>query len=252
MTGDFEKPLVIGKNEKPRCFKHVNIHDLPVTWKWNRKAWMTGEIFKDWIKSFHNKMKSQKRNVFLFLHNATSHPENLNLNNVKIKFLQKNTTSVLQPLDHGILQNMKYDKQDHQGKTHYRKRLIRSVLARIDDGENVSADEISKSVNALQAVRFRKAGFIEGGRPYERASREKIYVQEDMTVQGFLNIDIELPVHEELESDLEDNLIKNMQEKQQNEQIDTSAESEEEKESESVMTYKEALVCIDQLRLFSF
>ena len=47
------------------------------------------------------------------------------------------------------------------------KRLIRSVLARIDDGENVSADEISKSVNVLvsadeisksvnvlQAVRF--------------------------------------------------------------------------------------------------
>jgi hypothetical protein len=215
--------------------------------------------------------------VIIFLDNATSHPENLNLSNVKIQFLPKNTTSVLQPLDQGILQKI---------KTHYRKRLIRSVLGRIDDGENVSADEIAKSVNVLQALRFiclavkdikvepvtncfRKAGFIVGVESSENefedddipllelaefmmASREKIHVQEDMGVQEFLNIDIEIPVHEELETDWEENLIKHMQEKQDNEQTDTSAESEEEKESESqsVMTHKEALVCIDQLRLF--
>ena len=37
-TGEKLKPLVIGKAEKPQCFKGLNVGDLPVTWKANRKA----------------------------------------------------------------------------------------------------------------------------------------------------------------------------------------------------------------------
>lgn len=41
MLGDFEKSLVIGKSQKPRCFKNIDVKKLGVTWKAKRKAWMT-------------------------------------------------------------------------------------------------------------------------------------------------------------------------------------------------------------------
>ncbi|XP_060855630.1 tigger transposable element-derived protein 4-like [Metopolophium dirhodum] len=49
MAGEIRKPLVIGKSMKPRCFKNMNIALLPVTWKSNKKAWMTAEIMEQWL-----------------------------------------------------------------------------------------------------------------------------------------------------------------------------------------------------------
>jgi hypothetical protein len=37
MTGEIEKPLVIGRVAKPRCFKNIDINKLPVDWKSNKK-----------------------------------------------------------------------------------------------------------------------------------------------------------------------------------------------------------------------
>ena len=44
-TGEKLKPLVIGKSRKPHCFRNVNVQTLPVTWRYNKKAWMTGDFF---------------------------------------------------------------------------------------------------------------------------------------------------------------------------------------------------------------
>jgi hypothetical protein len=33
MTGEIEKPVVIGKAEKPQCFKNTDIKELPIVWK---------------------------------------------------------------------------------------------------------------------------------------------------------------------------------------------------------------------------
>lgn len=42
--GTFERPMVIGKANNPRCFKSIDKQSLPVTWKFNRKAWMTASV----------------------------------------------------------------------------------------------------------------------------------------------------------------------------------------------------------------
>ncbi|XP_025191174.1 tigger transposable element-derived protein 6-like [Melanaphis sacchari] len=71
---EIRKPLVIGKSLKPHCFKNMNIALLPVTWKFNKKAWMTAEIMEQWLQYFNADMRSQNRNILLFLDNATCHP----------------------------------------------------------------------------------------------------------------------------------------------------------------------------------
>ncbi|GBN19123.1 hypothetical protein AVEN_55932-1 [Araneus ventricosus] len=47
MLGDFETPVLIGNAEKPRCFKNIDVRKLSVSWKSNKKAWMSTEIMSD-------------------------------------------------------------------------------------------------------------------------------------------------------------------------------------------------------------
>ena len=95
MEGQFDKPYVIGKSAVPRCFRNLNVKHLPVTWKFNKKAWMTSKLFEEWIKDFNRRMRHAGRHVLLLLDNAPSHPHDLTLSNVKTVFLPANTTSKL-------------------------------------------------------------------------------------------------------------------------------------------------------------
>ncbi|MCP6768959.1 hypothetical protein NL529_29355, partial [Klebsiella pneumoniae] len=55
-VGDKLKPLVIGKSKCPRAFRAAKVDpkQLTVTWRSNKKAWMTGEIFMEWVKSLNS------------------------------------------------------------------------------------------------------------------------------------------------------------------------------------------------------
>ena len=87
------------------------------------------------LETVNRQMMREERNVILFLDNATVHPTSLvdKFSNIKVVFLPKNTTSRLQPLDAGITQSF---------KSKYRKKLIRSVIARVK--EDLLASEITK------------------------------------------------------------------------------------------------------------
>ena len=142
-TGEKLKPLVIGKAKKPRCFKNVNVSELPVKWEAQSKAWMTGVIFAKWLNQLDRTMCRQGRKILLFLDNARCHPqEDLQLTNITLKFFPPNCTSCLQPLDLGIIRCF---------KAHYRKQLLRYVLAKMEDDQS-SVSEIAKCVTALNAV----------------------------------------------------------------------------------------------------
>ena len=52
---------------------HLGNDRLSVTWKFNKKTWMTTVLFDNWLCGFNKKMKSQKRKVVLLLDNAPSH-----------------------------------------------------------------------------------------------------------------------------------------------------------------------------------
>ena len=44
-TGEKLKPLIIGNAARPRAKQRVTPDNLQVTWKHNKKAWMTTAIF---------------------------------------------------------------------------------------------------------------------------------------------------------------------------------------------------------------
>lgn len=54
MTGlEKLKLLVIGKSKNPRCFK--GIKSLDVDYEFNKKAWMTSEIYIKWLLKLDKK-----------------------------------------------------------------------------------------------------------------------------------------------------------------------------------------------------
>uniref|UniRef100_A0A8C4SC05 HTH CENPB-type domain-containing protein n=1 Tax=Erpetoichthys calabaricus TaxID=27687 RepID=A0A8C4SC05_ERPCA len=104
--------FVIGKSLKPLYFK--NVRTLPIEYTANKKAWM--------------------RKVAMIIDNCPAHP-NVVLKPVKLIFLPPNT-SVLQPCDQGIMQNMKF---------FYWKQLLRKYLLAIEANEDFS-------INLLDAL----------------------------------------------------------------------------------------------------
>ncbi|XP_077512797.1 LOW QUALITY PROTEIN: uncharacterized protein LOC144123973 [Amblyomma americanum] len=115
---DKRVPLVIGRSKKPRCFS--NSRQLEIQYASNQKAWMTRDIFRGWLQAFDADMKTAGRKVCVILDNCSAHHiEDLELSQVEVKFLPPNCTSLIQPLDQGIINSV---------KCAYRRRLIDKLL----------------------------------------------------------------------------------------------------------------------------
>ena len=122
MSGTDKLPLlVIGKSKNPRCFKHVK--SLPTEYLANKKAWMTSEIFIDWLHKVDKKMTKRKKKIVMIVDNCPAHPNVPGLKSVNLVFLPPNSTSITQPMDQGVIKNL---------KVHYRKLIIQKKIRAID------------------------------------------------------------------------------------------------------------------------
>lgn len=81
-------------------------------------------------------MKQKKKQILLFIDNCSAHKDIPKLTNIKVLFLPCDTTSKLQPLDQGIIQNFKIN---------YRREVVRKYLS---DMERVTTTKI----NLLDAI----------------------------------------------------------------------------------------------------
>jgi hypothetical protein len=119
MAGEKVPLLVIGKYAKLRAFKCAN--RLPVEYRANQKAWMTSTLFEEWLLKFDKRMRAKKRNVAVTLDSCAAHSVNTAaVRNVSVYFVLPNTTSKTQPMDAGIIKNL---------KLHYRSQLVCQRLA---------------------------------------------------------------------------------------------------------------------------
>ncbi|CAB5384860.1 unnamed protein product [Rhizophagus irregularis] len=138
------KPLIIGKFEKPRCFKNIKIQSMPMTYRNNAKAWMITSLFQEWIREFDHQvgLKHQGQRVLLLLDNCSSHKlDGLTLRYTDVHFLPPNTTSKIQPMDAGVIMSF---------KRHYRRSHVRLLLRYVEAGNR--AEDLRMDI--LQAIRF--------------------------------------------------------------------------------------------------
>lgn len=123
------RPLVIGKFKTPHCMR--NRCDIPVTYAWNRKSWMTRDVFEKWLKDWDTQLAEQGRKACLLVDNCSAHHTDVPLKNIELKFLPPNTTSKLQPLDQGIIRAF---------KAIYKRRLIEKLLLKLRMGQDLKID----------------------------------------------------------------------------------------------------------------
>ncbi|KAL7319909.1 hypothetical protein PS15m_012296 [Mucor circinelloides] len=110
-------PIVIGRKKTPKAATkkpalyrrttcigqshYVEYHSTP-------SAWMTTEVFRKYIKRLNSSFVYAKRKVAILVDNASVHKLTEEFSNIKLIFLPANTTSKLQPLDAGIIANLRY------------------------------------------------------------------------------------------------------------------------------------------------
>lgn len=134
-TGSEKKKLVvIGKSKKPRCFK--NLKNLPVQYEHNSRSWMTSQLFEKILHEWDTDLRRKKKKMLLLVDNCPAHPHVASLQCIKLVFLPANTTSVLQPMDQGVIQTL---------KVNFRKLLVLKMIENIEKG-------IEVNINLLEAI----------------------------------------------------------------------------------------------------
>lgn len=122
MDGSEKLPLlVIGKNRNPHCFK--GIKSLPVYYEANRMAWMTSDVFEQWMRQLDEKFQAQQRRVVIFVDSFPAHPEVKNLKSIELAFFPSCLSSKFIAMKQGIIKNLKIK---------YRHCLIKKFLSSVE------------------------------------------------------------------------------------------------------------------------
>ena len=130
--------FVICKSKNPRCFK--NVKHLPCEYKSQKKSWINSEIFEEWVRKLDRKFRADDRNIALIIDNFPAHPSISNLTNVQLVFLPPNTTSILHPMDQGVIRSL---------KAHYRGRVVRLLCRGLEKKEPCPKISILQSLKIL-------------------------------------------------------------------------------------------------------
>ncbi|XP_039962466.1 tigger transposable element-derived protein 1-like [Bactrocera tryoni] len=143
------KPLLVHRALRPRSMKSVDFNKLPVHWMANKKAWVTSAIFTEWFQKHfipevrrYMKEKCLEFKVLLILDNAPGHPV-LEHPNVQFCFLPPNTTSLIQPLDQGIIATF---------KTYYIRSSFHYVVEKLDNYEESSVIDEWKKFSIMDCI----------------------------------------------------------------------------------------------------
>ena len=108
-AGHMLKPGLINNSANSQILKNKNKTALPVYWMLN-KAWDTKALMSNWfmqsgfpqVEKYLNNLCMEFK-VLLVPDNAGGHLTDLNYVGVKIEFPSPNATSLLQPMDQGVI-----------------------------------------------------------------------------------------------------------------------------------------------------
>ena len=133
--------FVIGKYEKPRCFK--GIRNTPCRYRSQKKAWMDLVLFEEWVREMDKHFQKEDRKICLIIDNCPAHCQMSGLSNIRIEFLQPNTTSKSQPMDQGVIRSL---------KAKYRRHVIRKFISSLDAGKGLPTVSILEAMLMLTSA----------------------------------------------------------------------------------------------------
>jgi len=141
LLGEKLEPLIIGSRKNPRGFNHVKIDLLNLHYDFNENSWMTKIIFRNYLTKLNSKMAADQRKIIIFLDNFSGHKID-NFSNIELYFLPPNTTSLIQPMDQGIINIF---------KIYYRKSFLNYIIS---NGPAQIRHEIKtfKLMNAIELI----------------------------------------------------------------------------------------------------
>ena len=91
----------IGKSANRGCFKHFR--NPTCRYRSQKKAWMDGTLFEEWLHELHRKFEMLGRKVVMIVDNCPAHPEVLGPKAVNLQFLPPNIISCTQAMDQGAI-----------------------------------------------------------------------------------------------------------------------------------------------------
>ena len=165
---DHRKLAVIGKAKKPQCLARkykMTVNDMSIDWYASKNAWMTGDIHDRIMTKLNNQMREAGRKILYVCDNASCHKDG-SYSNIKFLLLPPNATSILQPLDQGIILSI---------KRRYKMKLAEKYLAFVESKKDAvqhlkQLDVVAATNMISQAWRetsstiikncFKKASFI--------------------------------------------------------------------------------------------
>jgi hypothetical protein len=98
---------------------------------------MTSDLFEAELRHWDRELRLQKRKILLLVDNCPAHPMLEKLENIKLVFLPANTTSMLQPMDQGVIRSL---------KCQYRKLILLRMMECIEKKQD-------HAVTLLDAIR---------------------------------------------------------------------------------------------------
>ncbi|XP_047566723.1 tigger transposable element-derived protein 1-like [Lutra lutra] len=152
-AGDFKlKPLLVYPSENPRALKGCSKASLPVVWRSNRNDWLTPSIFQEWFTScFCPAVESYcashglPHRALLVLDGAPCHSAHLGglSPHVRVEFLPKNTSALIQPMNQGIIATF---------KAYYLRCMLSQLVQETSGEDRPSVREFWRSYTVVTAV----------------------------------------------------------------------------------------------------
>ena len=125
---------MIGKAQKPRCFKNVKF--LPCQCQYIKKSWMDGVLFEDCMQELQRKFSSE-RSLAQVTDNCLSHSHIENLKLIKLFFLPPYNTSTTQSMNQGVIRLL---------KANYGKNMVQKIIRSLEKNNALPKVSILKAM----------------------------------------------------------------------------------------------------------
>ena len=143
MAGLKSRLLVIGKSKQPRCFK--NVKTFPREYRSSRNAWMTSQIWTNWLQNWDLQLCKENQKILLLVDNCSAHA-GVPLKQIQMTFVPPNTRSLNQPCDMRAIRVLKACAR-HK----IRCRIIEKINDSVE-GDSKTANDIANEISVLDAM----------------------------------------------------------------------------------------------------